>query len=134
MYTFLSQVLARTWFFDTLASVNMTVNEVQPDALPDLVVLDCDLDNVADLTGAVGLSEVGLPTTYPEGFRGSASWVVTQPIGAAIYSSGHTSILTRSCTATEWDGSIVNWAELAIFTEHAPEPVMVERVSSGDWL
>jgi len=134
MYTFMSQTLARTWWFNTLTSAGLTMNDVQPERLPDLIVLDCDFDNVADLSVDVGLSEMGLPTTYPNGFRGSDSYVVTQPVGAAIYESGHTSVLTRSASATTWEEPMFNWAELAIFTEQAPEPVLVDRISYGDWL
>jgi hypothetical protein len=67
MYTFLSQVLARTWWFSTLTSVGLLINEVQPERLPDLIVLNCEVDNVADLTVDAGLAEVGLPPTYPMG-------------------------------------------------------------------
>lgn len=134
LYTFLSQNLAATWYYNTLTSAGLTINEVQPEQLPDLIVLNCDLSNVADLTTDEGLSEVGLPAEYPEGFRGQEAWVTTQPIGATVYHSGHTSILTRSASAPSWEGSMVNWAELAIFADHAPEPELVDRINHEDWL
>lgn len=134
LYTFLSQNLASTWYYSSLTSAGLTINEVQPEQLPDLIVLNCNLDNVADLTTDEGLSEVGLPATYPEGFRGREAWVTTQPIGTTIYNSGNTSILTRSASASSWEGSMVDWAELAVFTEQATEPELVERISPEDWL
>lgn len=132
MYTFLSEQLARQWVSATLSPYSLT--EVQPESLPDLLVLDLELDNVADLAGNAGLGEVGLPSTYPEGYTGSSGWTVTQSVGAIIHEAGHTSILTRSASATEWSGQVEAWAEIAVFTDQAPKPKLTERIPSGDWL
>jgi hypothetical protein len=108
-------------------------NEVEPENLPDLLILDWELDNVADLTCTAGLNEVGLPSTYPQGFTGTSSWTVTQSAGATIHNAGHTSILTRSATATEWSGQVETYAEIAVFTDQAPSPTLSKRIPFGDW-
>jgi len=132
MYTFLSTQLAQQWVSANLSPYSL--DEVQPERLPDLLVLDLELDNVADLTGNAGLGEVGLPRTYPAGYAGTSAWTVTQSVGAIIHDAGHTSVLTRSATASEWSGQVEAWAEIAIFTDHAPKPTFTERIPAGDWL
>jgi hypothetical protein len=132
IYTFLSTQAARQWVSATLSPYSL--DEVQPEILPDLMVLNVNLDDVADLTGTVGLQEVGLPSTYPQGYMGSSAWTVTQSVGAAIYQAGHTSILTRSTSATEWSGQVEAWGEVAVFADQAPKPEIADRISPGDWL
>jgi hypothetical protein len=114
--------------------VGLTLNEVAPERLPDLVVIDCDLPNVADLTEPSGLAEMGLPDSYPEGFRATTAYAVTQPIGVTIHTAGHTSILARSASAVDFSRPIPDWAELAIFTDQAPSPEMIDRLSWKAWL
>ena len=106
----------------------------QPERLPDLLVLELELDNMADLASTTGLEEVGLPSTYPIGYTTTSAWTVTQTVGATIHDAGHTSILTRSATATQWTGQVETWAEIAIFTDQAPKPALTERIPYGDWL
>ena len=106
----------------------------QPERLPDLLVLELELDNIADLARTIGLEEVGLPSTYPVGYTTTSAWTVTQTVGATIHDAGHTSILTRSATATQWTGQVETWAEIAIFTDQAPKPTLTERIPYGDWL
>jgi RES domain-containing protein len=132
MYTFLSPQLARQWVSTNLSPY--TVDEVQPERLPDLLVLELELDNMADLASTTGLEEVGLPSTYPIGYTTTSAWTVTQTVGATIHDAGHTSILTRSATATQWTGQVETWAEIAIFTDQAPKPALTERIPYGDWL
>ena len=134
LYTFLSQDTARNWVTTTYADRGLSLNEMQSDRLPDLMVLNGTYHDIADLTLDEGLEEVGLPATYPIGYLTADSYSVTQPIGTTIYGAGHSSILTRSASASSWDGPIQNWAELVIFTDNAPSPEIVERVSSKDWL
>lgn len=133
MYTFLSEQLARQWWLGN-SMPPFPVKERQPELLPDLLVLDWELDNVADLTCTAGLEEVGLPSTYPVGYTGQTSWTVTQSVGATVNASGHTGILTRSASTTEWSGRVESWAEIAVFTDQAPSPTLTKRIPSGDWL
>ncbi len=131
MYTFLSPQLARQWVATTMSPYGP--HEVEPENLPDLLVLDWELDNVADLTCTAGLNEAGLPSTYPQGFTGTSNWTVTQSVGATIHSAGHTSVLTRSASATEWSGQVETYAEIAVFTDQAPSPTLSKRIPCGDW-
>ena len=131
MYTFLSPELARQWAATRMAPYGP--NEVEPENLPDLLVLDWELENVADLTCTTGLGEVGLPSTYPRGFTATSTWTVTQSVGATIHNAGHTSILTRSASATEWSGQITTQAEMVVFTDQAPSPTLTKRIPFGGW-
>jgi RES domain-containing protein len=133
LYTFLSQGTARDWLSISYANAGVSPADLEPSRLPDLVVLDGSYDNVANLTTEEGLTEVGLPSTYPVGYTTTAAWSVTQPVGANICSQGHTAILTCSASASSWDGPLENWAELAIFTDNAPAPRLVDRLPYDDW-
>jgi hypothetical protein len=95
--------------------------------------MDCKLDGVVDLTTAEGLKAVGLPETYPIGFQTPAAYVVTQPIGASLNALGSPGLITRSATAAAWDGPMFHWAEVAIFTDHAPTPTVLERLPYASW-
>jgi len=130
----MSNNLARTWVEARLTRGGVALNEIQPEALPDLLVLECKLEKIADLTSDAGLEEVGLPTTYPRGFETEAAYSTTCPIGVQIYNAGLQGIITRSATATKWEGPIANWGEIAIFTDYAPIPILVERQSYERWL
>jgi RES domain-containing protein len=134
LYTFLSDKLARTWVEARLAHGGITLNEAQPEALPDLLLLECRLDKLADLTTEAGLEDVGLPNTYPVGFETDAAYSTTRPIGMAIYNAGVQGIFTRSATATTWNGPVANWGEIAIFTDYASQPTLIERLSYDRWL
>jgi hypothetical protein len=74
-----------------------------------------------------------LPTTYPIGYLGQDAWAITQPIGAFIYSGGWPGLVTRSATASSWSGPMHEWAEVALFTERAPEPLLVDRLDYRAW-
>lgn len=116
------------------ANSGLSVNDLQPTKLPDLVVLNGTYSNVANLTVDEGLAEVGLPTEYPICYIDITAYSVTQPIGATLHDAGHSSIFTRSASASSWCGPTTNWAELAIFVDNAPAPKIVERISHKDWL
>jgi len=134
LYTFLSPETARQWVTTSYAQAGLTFSAVQPERLPDLMILNGTYENVADLTVDAGLTEVGLPTSYPVGYFESTAWSVTQPIGTTIYTEGHSSVLVRSASASSWDGSTQNWAELVIFVDQAQTPEVVERVPYKDWI
>jgi len=134
LYTFLNLETAQKWATTSYAQAGLAFGTMQPERLPDLMILSGTYENVADLTVDAGLTEVGLPSSYPVGYLNSTAWSVTQPIGATIYSEGHTSILVRSASASSWDGPTQNWAELVVFMDQAQTPEMVERVPYKDWI
>src|SRR5438105_1296114 len=134
LYTFLSRRVARTWVEARLARGGIALSEVQPEALPDLLVLECHLEQLADLATDAGLKEVGLPSTYPIGFETEAAYPATRPIGMSVYSARAHGVLTRSATATSWEGPVMNWGEIAIFTDYASPPILIERLSHERWL
>ncbi len=133
-YTFLSQSLARTWIRAQWTKAGTLMEDLQPQALPDLLILNCNVTGLVDLTQPMGLRDVGLPDTYPVGFESDASWVTTQRIGVTLHAAGSPGILTRSATATSWTGPMENWAEIAFFPERTTLPTFTERIPAERWL
>jgi len=134
LYTFLSASLARTFIRTQWAKAGTAIEDLQPQALPDLLVLNCSVTGLTDITTPTGLQNVGLPAMYPVGFESEASWPVTQQIGVRLHGSGSAGVLTRSATATTWTGPQENWAEIAIFPDNAPLPTLTERIPAERWL
>ena len=134
LYTFMSRTLARTWVDGHLARGGVTLNEAQPEALPDLLVLVCNLNGIADLASDSGLQSVGLPPQYPKGFETEAAYPTTQHVGMQLYQVNVPGVLARSATAMRWDGPVMNGSEIAIFVDYTASPVLVERISSAEWL
>ncbi len=99
---------------------------------PDLLVLSIEA-TFADVASDSGLALYGLPKTYPLGYQGNDAWTITQPIGASIYAAGLPGLVTRSATLSSWSGPMHEWAEVAIFTDLAPAPRLVDRFSYQDW-
>jgi RES domain len=134
LYTFTSPNTARNFLTTKAAQAGLSLDDLQPSRQQDLVILNGTYGNVADLTTDEGLEEVGLPSSYPIGFMDMNAYSVTQPIGATLHDTGHSSILTRSASATNWEGPMKNWAEFMILVDNAPLPEMVERIPHKDWL
>src|SRR6266536_517541 len=102
LYTFLSPEIARTWIITKYANAGLSVNDLQPTKLQDLIILNGTYNNVANLTVDEGFEEVGLSPTYPVGYMDMSAYSVTQPIGATLHDMGHSSILSRSASASTW--------------------------------
>jgi hypothetical protein len=96
--------------------------------------LDCDAERLVDAVTDGGLSALGLPTNYPVGFLRSATYSVTRSIGIQVDARGDAGILSRSATATRWDGPVLNSSEVALFVKFAPPMNLVERIDKQDWL
>src|SRR5713226_410482 len=108
LYTFLNRNLARTWVEARFNRDGVALTDAQPEILPDLLVLECDIEPLADLTSDAGLEAVGLPDTYPKGFETEAAYGITRRIGTQIFNERAQGILTRSATAPTWSGPTVN--------------------------
>ncbi len=132
LYAFTNRALAREYAQSQLAQGVLTLDEAQPEALSDLLVLTCDYPRLVDAASDAGLQALNLPTSYPVGFIGT--WAATQPIGLALYTVGNGGLVTRSASSTSWTGPFINWGEVAIFTDKAPLPTLVDRVSYEEWL
>jgi len=103
-----------------------------PEDQPDLLVLSIQ-GSYANVATNSGLTFYGLPTSYPIGYLGQEAWTFTQPIGATIYADGWAGLVTRSATASSWSGSMHEWAEVALFTERAQSPVLIDRFDYRAW-
>jgi hypothetical protein len=106
--------------------------DMAPEDQPDLLVLTIEA-SCADVASDSGLTFYGLPKTYPIGYLGPEAWTITRPIGASIYEAGWPGLVTRSATLTSWSGPMSEWAEVALFTEKAPAPLLVDRLAYRDW-
>ena len=133
LYTFTSPQSANYWIETRWASLGFTWEEVAPERLPDLAVVTVQLEALADVATDAGLQFFGLPATYPVGFETPAAYAVTRPIGVEIHARQVAGLVTRSATARRWQGPIINWGEVAIFTEYASPPTLVERLSYLKW-
>jgi hypothetical protein len=103
-----------------------------PEELPDIVIFNASL-SVTNVATSAGLASFGLPVTYPVGFETTDAYTTTQPIGQQIYDAGALGLVTRSATLNRWDGPMVEWAEVAIFTERFSEFALVGRYPWDQW-
>lgn len=103
-----------------------------PEDQPDLLVLTFNA-TLADVATDSGLALHGLPKTYPLGYQSPSAWTITQPIGVSICATGVAGLVTRSASMSNWSGPITEWAEVAIFAQQAPKPVLVDRFAYSDW-
>jgi hypothetical protein len=131
-YTFTNQSLAREYAESQLAAGVLTLEEAEPEALPDLLVLRGEYPRLVDAASDEGLQALNLPITYPIGFTGT--WAATQPIGLALFTAGNAGLVTRSASASSWAGPVSNWGEVCIFVGKAPLPTLVDRLSFREWL
>ncbi len=131
LYTFASVQVARS-FVDSKAEYGFSWDEIPSEQQLDLVVLNCS-STFADVATDSGLLDYGLPASYPIGYQTVGAYPVTQAIGPTIYSQHHAGLVTRSATASSWDGPMTQWAEVAVFPDHAPPPVLVDRFTFAEW-
>jgi RES domain-containing protein len=133
LYTFTSPQTAQTWLDTRWSALGFTWDEIEPAKLPDLVVMDAEVEGLADVATDEGLQAFGLPAVYPVGFETSGSYSMTQAIGVQIHDRQGPGLVTRSATAQSWTGPMLNWCEVAIFTEYARLPTAVDRLSYNKW-
>ncbi len=133
LYTFLTPGLAAQWVDACTASLGVSTTDIAPAFLPDMLVLNCSLSTVGDLTSACSLLEVGLPATYPDGYRTTAAYPNTQPIGAQLFTTGCEALLVRSATAPVWTDDDRSATELVIFAEPARCVGVIDRIPYSRW-
>lgn len=133
LYTFLTPGLAAHWVDACIASLGVSTADIAPAFLPDMLVLNCSLSTVGDLTPASSLYQVGLPATYPEGYRTTAAYPYTQPIGAQLFTTGCEALLVRSATAPVWIDNDRSATELVIFAEPARCIEVIDRIPYSRW-
>jgi hypothetical protein len=132
LYTSASVAGVRAYVDWQVSYYGVDLADKAPEDQPDLLVLSIQ-GSFADVATNSGLTFYGLPTTYPIGYLGQEAWTITQPIGAFIYAQGWPGLVTRSATASSWSGLMPEWAEVALFTERAPAPVLVDRLDYRAW-
>ncbi|SRR6266851_193358 len=132
LYTSSSVAGARAYVDWQASYYGVNLADWAPEDQPDLLVISIE-GSYADIATNPGLTFYGLPTTYPVGYLGQEAWTITQPIGAFIYAEGWAGLVTRSATAASWSGSMDQWAEVALFTERAASPVLIDRLDYRAW-
>lgn len=133
LYTFLTPGLAEQWVEACTASLGVTTADIAAAFLPDMLVLNCSLSTVTDLTPVCSLLEVGLPATYPDGYRTTAAYPNTQAIGAQLFTTGCEALLVRSATAPVWTDDGRSATELVIFAEPARCVEVIDRIPYSRW-
>jgi hypothetical protein len=132
LYTCASVEVARSFVNARAQKYGVPWNERPREEQPDLLVLNLNA-TFTDVATDSGLQRYGLPVSYPVGYQLESSYVITQPIGQAIFNSGASGLVARSATSSSWTGSIPQWAEVAIFVDHSDSPQVVDRVPYADW-
>jgi hypothetical protein len=111
LYTFVDAPLARAWAGYHIASNGLTLEDLPPEYQSDLVILNCSLANVVNLTTAEALEEAGLSNVYPDGY-GTDTYPETQLIAERLRVMGHDALLVRSASATFLSESETSGLEL----------------------
>jgi len=107
--------------------------EVQPERQLDLLVMSWEITGLVDMATNEGLAVYNLSATYPSGFEFISSWALTQPIGNFIFETGAVGLVARSASATDFSRPVINWAELAVFSERVSLPTLMDRIPFDDW-
>jgi hypothetical protein len=106
---------------------------VNPSFQQDLLVLQLNVNHLADLATNGGLQSFGLPIEYPLGFQNDHGWSTTRPIGHGIFSGTASGLVTRSASLSQWNGAMEDWAEVVLFPDRSDTPVLLERIPFRDW-
>jgi hypothetical protein len=132
-YTFTNIETAQLFLTNQAYTEGFEWEAVEPSKQRDLVVMEITAANLADLATSSGLAQFGLPSNYPVGFERDASWSYTQPIGARVYAAPYAGLVTRSASWTQWTGPITDWAEIGVFPDRIPTPVLLDRIPFDRW-
>jgi hypothetical protein len=132
LYTFTALSSARSFEVAQSVFYGRPLEDRPPEELPDLVIFNASL-SVTNVATSAGLASFNLPVTYPVGFQTPDCYTTTQPIGQRIFEAGALGLVTRSATLTRWDGPMVDWAEIAIFTERFQDFALVARYPWEAW-
>jgi len=116
---------AHVWGFDWTS--------VNPEKQQDLLIMQLNVDNLADLATNAGLQFYDLPIQYPTGLQNDTAWPITQPIGQRVFASGLSGLVTRSASSPGWSGAMTEWGEVAVFPDRVSSVVLLERVRFSDW-
>jgi hypothetical protein len=133
LYTYGAVETAQVAYSNYALTLGVDIANVNPEFQRDLVVLQLNATQLADVATSTGLQNFGLPPDYPIGFQTEADWAKTRPIGEGIYAGGSVGIVTRSASLSDWSGPIDRWAEVVVFPERCEAPVLVKRLAFSDW-
>jgi hypothetical protein len=132
-YTYSAFQTAQVAFINSAMNLGVDIANVNPAYQRDLLVLQINANNLADLATDGGLQNFSLPIGYPIGFQQEEAWSITRSIGDRIFASTASGLVTRSASLSQWVGPIQSWAEVALFPDRIAPPVLLDRIEFKDW-
>lgn len=136
LYCCCSERVAAAVATDRLRRLNVDVEDLTPDARPQLVEVDWT-GRLVDVTSETGLRGNGFPLTYPEGVtiadcqRAAAGWHAGSQEGVVSRSAS----LYRLRWEHQWKGDHQPWGEIAIYILRAGRhPMLMSRRDDLAWL
>lgn len=133
LHTYSAFQTAQVAFSNGALNLGIDLANVNPEFQKDLLVLQLNVNHLADVATNGGLQNFGLPTEYPIGFQQEDAWSTTRPIGDRIHASTATGLVTRSASLSQWSGPMAAWAEVILFPNRTDDPVLLERIAFKDW-
>jgi RES domain-containing protein len=129
-----SATVARALARERLDQAGVVLDDLQPDAMPQLVEIGWE-GRVVDVVSAEGVAAAGLPPDYPRGVGHER----TQPLGKSWHKARRAGVVCRSATLgrsafSAWSGAHETFSEVAIFVDHARRPKLLGRSSDTAWL
>lgn len=123
LYACCSESAARAVTQDKLNIAAVNLDELQPEARPQLFELDWT-GQVVDVVSAKGVEAAGFPADYPAG-TGHGE---TQPRAVQWHQAHREGVVCRSASLwrlgfADWSGDHARWGEVAVFMEVALSPV-----------
>ncbi|MGH2358923.1 MAG: RES family NAD+ phosphorylase [bacterium] len=123
LYACCSESAARAVTQDRLNVAAVNLEELQPEARPQLFELDWS-GEVVDVVSAEGVQAVGLSAAYPADTDRSQ----TQSLAAQWHDARREGVLCRSASLwrlgfMDWSGDHARWGEVTVFVGIASSPV-----------
>ncbi|GAC1414740.1 MAG: hypothetical protein NVSMB64_24980 [Candidatus Velthaea sp.] len=106
-----------------------TLFDLAPQERPDLLYVDVNRASFLDAVSAEGLTQLGLPETYPIGVTRDAC----QQVGMRAYAANEPGVACRPADATERTNAIVEGEELVVFDRAIGFVTRIRRVPFAEW-
>jgi RES domain-containing protein len=135
LYCCCGEAVARAVALDVLRYAGIELEELQPQARPELTEIRWQ-GEVVDVTTPEGVTAAGLPSAYPRGVDRDR----TRSLGESWHGRGRAGVVCRSASLSKlgfdaWHGDHRRWSEIALFVENALRPPkLVRRRTDLDWI
>lgn len=130
LYLNATEHVARLQVDHKLAGQPFQIEDLDPDEQHDLVVVRVEDSEVLDCVSGEGLTEVGLPVSYPSDDAGNpVPHEDCQPIGAAAREDGQGGVACRSAAT----GAAASDEELVVFDTAMSRVSQTARLAFRTW-